>query len=428
METKANYLLIGVFTLFGLLASMAFLLWLAKVEVDRQFSYYEILFENVTGLGNAGDVRYNGLPVGRVVDLRLDEEDPSRVRVRIEVDAQTPVKTDTVAILQGQGVTGVSFVALSGGSASADPLPQNGLIEAQASAWQSVLEGAPALLQKAVVLLEDINEVVNDENREAITEVLENLASASGRLDRTLEDFESLSSDLSGAAREVARFGGRLDTLADTAEITLEQATEALASANTAFKQGEETLADASQTFETLDGTFGAVQRLIDNEGAEFLRQGSLAAATFDETLKTLAPATKDTLDIAQNTLNEATQTFATTNDILQQDVSAIVSDVRGAASAFTETMRRASGNIDTVSTEVLAASKSISNFAGTLESTVTGNARQINDFMRLGLPEFLRLTEEARQLVRNLDRFVDRVERDPARFFLGTQGSEFRR
>ena len=117
METKANYLLIGLFTITGLLCSMAFLLWLAKVQVDQQYSYYFVHFDNVTGLSNAGDVRYNGLPVGRVVDLQLDPDDPAKVRARIELDVQTPIKTDTVATLQSQGVTGVSFVALTGGSA-----------------------------------------------------------------------------------------------------------------------------------------------------------------------------------------------------------------------------------------------------------------------------------------------------------------------
>ena len=69
METKANYLLIGLFTLAGLVGSMVFLLWLAQVQVDRQYAYYDVLFDNVTGLGDAGDVRFNGLPVGQVVGL-----------------------------------------------------------------------------------------------------------------------------------------------------------------------------------------------------------------------------------------------------------------------------------------------------------------------------------------------------------------------
>ena len=77
METKANFLMIGLFTLAGIIGAFAFLLWFAKIEVDRQYNYYDILFENVAGLGTAGDVRYNGLPVGQVVDLAIDETDPS---------------------------------------------------------------------------------------------------------------------------------------------------------------------------------------------------------------------------------------------------------------------------------------------------------------------------------------------------------------
>jgi len=71
METRANFVLIGAFTLFGILGSLGFFLWLAKVEVDRQYAYYDILFENVSGLGEAGDVRYNGLPVGQTVATRV---------------------------------------------------------------------------------------------------------------------------------------------------------------------------------------------------------------------------------------------------------------------------------------------------------------------------------------------------------------------
>ena len=428
METKANYLLIGIFTLTGLLASLAFLLWLAKVEVDRQFALYDVLFDNVSGLGEAGDVRYNGLPVGQVVGLRLDPDDPSRVRVRIEVTEETPVKTDTIATLQGQGVTGVSFVALTGGSADAPRLPENGVITAQPSAFQSLLDGAPALLQKAVVLLDDINEVVNEGNRAAVTEVLNNLASASGRLDRALADFETLSKDLGSAAREVAGFAGRLEALADTADTTLTTATDTLESVGAAARQGEEALARATITLDTMDRTFASARTLIEGDAAAFIRQGTDTAATLDATLKTLTDPARDTLDAARLALTEATETFTSANRILDEDVGQIVGDVREAVSAFTQTMQEVSGRVDTISAEVLAASKSVSNFAGTLEAVVTGNQRQLSNFLRLGLPEFLRFAEDARQLVSNLDRFVNRIERDPARFFLGTQGSEFRR
>ena len=100
METKANYLLIGVFTLATIIGAFGLLLWLTKIQIDRQYAYYDILFPDVAGLSAAGDVRYNGLPVGQVVNLELDTEDSSMVRVMIEVGADTPINTETVAKLQ----------------------------------------------------------------------------------------------------------------------------------------------------------------------------------------------------------------------------------------------------------------------------------------------------------------------------------------
>lgn len=463
METKANFLLIGLFTLVGLLGSLVFLLWLAKVEVDRQFAYYDILFDNVSGLSDAGDVRFNGLPVGQVIDLALDQEAPDKVRVRIEVSTDTPIKTDTVAILQGLGVTGVSFVSLTGGSADAAPLPQNSVIRSEPSAWQSVLEGAPALLQKAVSLLDDINDVVNEDNKQAIGEVLSNLASASGRLDRTLADFETLSGDLSTAAQEVAGFTGRLEALADAAEVTLGAANDTFEVAQGAISQGASTLETASatmvraqttlgrfeatlgaidgamtsaqlslanfdRTLASIDGAASSAQNLLEGDISTFVRQGTATAAAFDDGLAVLVPEVQTTLGTARDTMDTAKATFAAANTILTEDIGTIVSDLRGAVQVFTTTMQGASANIDVISDEVLGASKAIAGFASALESIVVGNERQLTNFVRLGLPEFVRLTEEARQLVGNLDRFVDRVERDPARFFLGTQGSEFRR
>ncbi|MFK7869242.1 MAG: MlaD family protein [Roseobacter sp.] len=428
METKANYLIIGILTLVGLAASLVFVLWLAKVEVERQYAYYEILFENVSGLGSAGDVRYNGLPVGQVIDLRLDPDDPSKVRVRIEVDAATPVKTDTEVSLQGQGVTGVSFVGLSGGSQEAEDLPQNGILIAKASPLQSVLEGAPELLQRAVTLLENVDDVVNEENRAAIGDVLENLASASGRLDRALEDFEALSANLGDAAQEVTRFSGRLDALAETAEVTLTTATDTLQRGQSAFEAGEQALLSADETLKSAGETFAAAQSLIEGELTDFASQGTTTAAQLQATLDRIEAPALAALDASNDALREAEQTFASANRIFDEDIEAMIGDVRSAVTVFRDTVSNASGAIDSVAGEVLSASQSASAFAATLEQVVVANERQLSNFLRLGLPEFLGLTEEARQLVRNLDRFVDRLDRDPARYFFGTQGSEFNR
>lgn len=100
METRANYILIGLFTLLGILGMMAFFLLFARVELDRQFAYYDIRFSSVSGLSEASDVRFSGLPVGQVVDVRLAPEQDGSIVVRVEVNADTPVRTDSVATIE----------------------------------------------------------------------------------------------------------------------------------------------------------------------------------------------------------------------------------------------------------------------------------------------------------------------------------------
>lgn len=442
METRANYLLIGAFTLLSMLGALGLFLWLAKVEIDRQYAYYDILFEDVSGLGAAGDVRYNGLPVGQVVDLRFDEEDPSRVRIRIEVSADTPVTTETVAQLQSQGVTGVAFVGLSGGSPDAARLPDGSVIPSERSALQSVFEGAPLLLERAVGLLEDVNEVFSEDNRAAIDTILQNTAAATERLDSTLTNLEALSEDLGLAAREVAAFSDRLGALADTADTALVAGTETLETARAAFETANtllnedlpaltadlrEASATATRVLDQLGTDVSQAVTRFDEISDSTATMLSAVEVTFTEALKTLELI--DTAMVsADETLGQAGETVASVNTILETEIDGMIDDLRTAVTDFTGAVNRASDDIEGISQEARAASSAAASFLVTIDDLVVENRRQVSDFLGVGLPQFLRLTEEARLLVVNLERLANRFERDPARFLLGTNNSEFRR
>ena len=117
METRAHHVLIGLFTVIVVAAALLFGLWLAKSSSDRQFSEYQVVFnEAVSGLSQGSAVQYNGIKVGDVTQLKLDPKDPRKVLARIRVGGDTPVKQDTHAKLTMTGVTGLSIIQLSGGS------------------------------------------------------------------------------------------------------------------------------------------------------------------------------------------------------------------------------------------------------------------------------------------------------------------------
>lgn len=197
METRARYVLVGAFTLFCLLAALGFILWLAKVQIDRTFAQYDIRFDSVAGLGLASPVQYNGVDVGTVLSIALDAQDPSLVRVRIEVFASTPVRTDTTATLASQGVTGVSYVALDGGSATSPRLevvPPNTvpIITSKPSLVQGLITDAPDLLAEAISLMRDIRAFTTQENGAAIASILQNVETATARIDSVATRIEDV--------------------------------------------------------------------------------------------------------------------------------------------------------------------------------------------------------------------------------------------
>lgn len=270
METRARYVLIGTVTVLAILAGLGFFVWLAKVQLDRTYARYEILFDSVEGLGAASPVRFNGVDVGQVLTIELNRANPAQVRVGIEVGAETPVRQGTVATLQSQGVTGVSFVALEGGRADADrlqadPLTGVRVIPSEASVVQGLIEDAPDLLEEAIALMKDLRGFTSDENLQSITSILKNVDEATGRLDEALTDFSEISDSISVAAKQIATFTGRLEGVADSADAALVTANRAMEDVGrftgTTLPQVTDATTDARRLIEALTRLVARIDR-----------------------------------------------------------------------------------------------------------------------------------------------------------------------
>jgi phospholipid/cholesterol/gamma-HCH transport system substrate-binding protein len=191
METRANYILIGVFTLATAAFLLLFGLWAAKYSSDKDWRYYDVIFnESVTGLTEGGSVQYNGIGVGTVSDLRLAPDDPRRVIARVKLRAETPVKIDTRAKLSFTGLTGTAFIQLTGGSPNAQPLRGDDnddvpVIQTEASALQNIAETANRLVAR-------LDQVLSDENIRNIAKTLDSIQSATGSIAEQREDLGKL--------------------------------------------------------------------------------------------------------------------------------------------------------------------------------------------------------------------------------------------
>lgn len=187
METRANYAIIGAFTLAVIFAAFGFVFWFSGPSKTAARKGFDVIFTgSVAGLTKGGAVTFNGLRVGDVTHLNLDPDNPSQVISHIEIDKRMPVKQDTRARLEFSGLTGVASLALSGGSAASPPLEVSGnqsypTIHADPSQFQNLLESAQRIGEKLGDLSDKANKLI-DENREGINRTVTNIQSMTGSL------------------------------------------------------------------------------------------------------------------------------------------------------------------------------------------------------------------------------------------------------
>ncbi|MGJ8602699.1 MAG: MlaD family protein [Marivita sp.] len=349
METKANFVLIGAFTLAGLLGILGFFLWFAQVELDRQFDYYDIRFSSVSGLGNASDVRFSGLPVGQVVDVRLSPDQDGTILVRVEVDAATPVRRDSIATIEAQGVTGVSFVGIDAGSGSADllestegqPVPE---ILAGRSTLQSLSEDAPRLLEEALTLVTELGDLLGAENRERLNSIIANVESASGDFAETLDGFASISATVDDFAEQINLFNATLNTLTGDLTAVLQTADTTLASIGELSEQGKGVLATGADTLVSAQSAIARTETYVATDLSQTTQELRAAAAALQQEVATLSADARvlmTTLGTAGETatarLTEAQATLAATD--------ALIARLDGTAVIFGDTV----GTLDTL-------------------------------------------------------------------------------
>lgn len=188
METRASYLLIGVFALVAMAGFVIAVVWMAGANLREDVAYYDIYFDgSVTGLKPGNTVRYRGIPVGAVTDISINPKDVQQVRVMIEVPADTPIKKDTIAALETQGLTGVAFIQLTGGTNQAPKLvarkgQERPVIQSRPSQLQELVAGAPELMARVTALVNKGNILLGDKNLQNIEATLRNVQSFTGTL------------------------------------------------------------------------------------------------------------------------------------------------------------------------------------------------------------------------------------------------------
>lgn len=287
MENRASYIFVGAFVLIFVAATIGMAVWLAGVDFDEAPKQYTINFEgDVTGLSVGSPVRYRGVPVGSVSAIDIAPENVERVKVIIDVSRDTPIKTDTVAQLALQGITGVAFVQLTGGTHAAPVLAPDRknkapVIASRPSALQQLVNRLPEIVEKVDRISGSLVKLFDDKNIAALSSTLENIERASSMMGKESDQISSLLREGRAAVEAMKTTGQSISVLART----LDRETKPLSSdLSASLKEFRHTMTTLRQGIGTLDRVAGDIASVVDNSKGplqDFTNSGLYEFSTF---------------------------------------------------------------------------------------------------------------------------------------------------
>lgn len=275
-----NYTFVGVFVLVLGAVLVAGILWLASGGAfQKKYDLYlAIEDESVAGLNVNAPVKLNGVAVGKVKEIELDHGNPERVRLTFAIERGTPIKEDTVAVLKTQGLTGIAYVELGGGTRDAPPLragPENELpqIRTKPSLGARVENVLTTVLAKLDSTSSNINAILSDENQASFKNALADIAAVAhtiaARKDKLDSSIVSAARTLENTARATAQAGPVIDRIGRGAEAIEKMGNEVARATSSAGKTVNSVGADvqrfSAETLPELERLLGELSALSNS-------------------------------------------------------------------------------------------------------------------------------------------------------------------
>ncbi len=250
METRANYVAVGAFVLVVLAGILVATLWLARVQFQTEYTNYETdVAGPVTGLGSGALVRLNGIEVGRVIRMELDPKNPQLVRLILQVRTAVEIRADAVASLETLGLTGVSYVEISGGTVNSPQLEvapgqQYPTIASRPSSLQQVFNNAPELVARLVVIADRVASVLDEKNRQALGDTLANIRDTTAVLKDHRQDISKLIDDADHTMQNLATASDSLQDMLAKLDRTSDKVDGLVVETDSAVRQAAKLVSD----------------------------------------------------------------------------------------------------------------------------------------------------------------------------------------
>ncbi|MEM1378662.1 MAG: MlaD family protein [Pseudomonadota bacterium] len=449
METKANYVAVGAFSLIVIAAFFGSIYWLNSVDAGGESAELNIFIEgSVNGLTNGSPVKFNGIDVGAIRRIDFDPENPRQVIARALVRSDLPISTETSATLAFTGLTGIAHIELAGGNTMVD----NVFAMAEEAGEPAMIRAEPAAVDDLVATAQDIFGRADS----VLTELELFVAEARGPLTQTLENTSRITEALAKNADQVDQFlvgigslGETLDGVSATLNSTLEGVdgllsavspedveaivgdlrgfTGNLNAASDRFEAlaqtAETTLTGLQATGESLGSTIERIDQIT-----EAIEPDSVSGAvdSIAKASASIATAADDVAELAKSFGGRTEQVdaiFANVTELTQRlnAASVRVDGVLAKAEAF---LGSGEGGADNLIADASATLRAFRQTADTLNSRLDGITAGIERFSTQGLRDVQGLLSDTRRSITRIEQAITEIEQNPNRLLFGGEGS----
>ncbi|PZM13100.1 MlaD family protein [Rhizobium tubonense] len=443
METKANYTIVGLFTVLVIAAAFGFVYWMA--EFGRGGPMAELVVRipgSANGLSVGSPVRFNGIQVGGVKSLSIDADDPRYSLAFTEVRADAPVSASTKAVLEIQGLTGAAYIELSGGGNGDENILKRSIetgkravLLADQSSVTNLLATADKILNRANDAIGDVQGFVKDA-RGPLTDTLRNadkfskaLADNSDNIDKFLVSIGKLSETFTSVSAKVDSTLDAIEKLVRS--VDAQKINDVVNNADRLAKN----VADAS---DDLKSTIASIKQTSDTYN-EFGKKAQLTLDRVDALVAQIDPAkVKGSIDDISQATKDARVAIASIRDVAntvsarQKDISQTIQDVSQMANKLNSASTRVDGilikvdallgtdNTQSLFAEARDTLTSFKKVADNLNSRIGPIADNLQKFSSGGLNDVQTLVNDTRRTVQNLNDTISNFDRNPQRLLFG--------
>ncbi len=279
MDTKINFLKIGLFVIAFVTALLILIFWLGKYGFEKKkFDEYSIYFkESVAGLNIGSSIKYKGFDVGTVSEIKFNPNNSEEIQVDVSIKKDTPIKEDNFAVLGNLGITGLKYIELKGGSNNSKLLTanENGLriINSRISDLTTLVDSTTDITNELTIVLSQIKKLLNDENIKTISQILaktetsmNNVEQFSSYLVKNEKRIDEVLTNISTFSKTGTKSFDSIDKSANTfKELSNELLVEVKKGSFDMKDMSKESFDRLNTLLNSLDVTLSQTQHLIDS-------------------------------------------------------------------------------------------------------------------------------------------------------------------